>query len=62
MSLERRVLRLVSVSRLGSFFQSVVELFDFVDGSMLFKELVLFVIEIGHQGQGSLAKAGALHE
>ena len=45
-----------------SFLEPVVELFDFVDDTMLLKELVLFVIEIGHQCQGSLAKAGALHE
>ena len=46
----------------GSFLESVVELLDFVDGSMSFEELVLFVVKIGHQCQGSLAKTGALHE
>ena len=46
----------------GSFLEPVVELLDFVDDAMLFEELVLFVIEIGHQGQGRLAEAGALHE
>ena len=45
-----------------SFLEPVVELLDFVDDAMLFEELVLFVVEIGHQCQGSLAEAGALHE
>ena len=46
----------------GLFFEAVVELFDFVDDTMLFKELVLFVIDISHQCQGRLAKTRAFHE
>ena len=46
----------------GSFLEPIVELLDFVDDTMLFEVLVLFVVEIGNQRQSGLSEAGALHE
>ncbi len=45
-----------------SLLEFVIELFDSVDRMVLLEDLVLFVIEIGNESQGSLTKSGALHK